>query len=247
MGKTMMEGLILRFDAPLMSFGGVKIDQHNVTDRFPGLSMMAGLIANAMGWVHADMDKIQQLQDRLLLASRWDIEPKLMVDYQTVDLGQPKMKEKGWTTRGIPEHRDGGPAKSGTHQRYRHYFANGLLSSVIALRDNALPDIDAVENALAQPARPLFIGRKTCLPSSRILAGRIFGENVLEMLQRIPRVRRSSTSAEGAMPARWPAGLTVERPEQVRQVFDMRDWRSQLHTGSRSVTEDLMKEATRCS
>lgn len=239
----MMEGLILRFDAPLMSFGGVKIDQHNVTDRFPGLSLMAGLIANAMGWGHADMDKIQHLQDRLLLASRWDIEPKLVVDYQTVDLGQPKMMEKGWTTRGTPEHRDGGTAKSGTHQRYRHYLANGLLMSVIALRDANFPDIDAVEKALAQPARPLFIGRKTCLPSSRILAGRIRGENVLEMLESIPRAHRSGVAAEAAMAARWPAGLTVERPEQVRQVFDMRDWRSQLHAGSRSVTEGLIKEA----
>jgi hypothetical protein len=46
------------------------------------------------------------------------------------------------------------------------------------------------------------------------------------------------------MLARWPAGLTAERPEQVRQVFDMRDWNSQLHIGSRSVAEGLIKEAT---
>ena len=240
----MMEGLILRFDAPLMSFGGVKVDQHNVTDRFPGLSMIAGLIANALGWVHADMEKIQQLQGRLLLASRWDFDPVPIVDYQTVDLGQAKMREPGWTTRGIPEHRDGGPAaKFGTHQRYRHYLSNGVLTSVIAFRDDEPPDIFAIEKALAQPARPLFVGRKTCLPSSRILVGRISGENVLDMLVRIPRASRNGGADEGAMSARWPAGLTEERPEQVHQVFDIRDWSSQLHTGSRSVTEGLIKEA----
>ncbi|UCF90216.1 MAG: type I-E CRISPR-associated protein Cas5/CasD [Desulfobacterales bacterium] len=245
MGETMMEGLILRFDAPLMSFGGVKVDQHNVTDRFPGLSMIAGLIANALGWVHADIEKIQQLQDRLLLASRWDINPELIVDYQTVDLDQPKMREAGWTTRGTPEHRGGGDvAKFGTHLRYRHYLSNGVLTSVVALRDNEPPDIFAIEKALDQPTRPLFIGRKSCLPSSRILVGRISGENVLDMLERIPRANRTGRTDHGAMSARWPAGLREERPEQVRQVFDMRDWSSQLHTGSRSVTEGMIKEAT---
>jgi len=241
----MMEGLILRFDAPLMSFGGVKIDQHNVTDRFPGLSLIAGMIANALGWVHADMAKIQRLQDRLLLASRWDIDPVPIVDYQTVDLGQPKMREAGWTTRGIPEHRKGAPAtKFGTHQRYRHYLANGVLTSVVALHDNEPPDILAVEKALTRPARPLFIGRKTCLPSSRVLIGRISGENVFEMLERLPQANRKGDVNEAAMSARWPAGLTAERPEQIRQVFDMRDWNSQLHMGSRFVAEGLIKEAT---
>jgi CRISPR system Cascade subunit CasD len=245
MGETMMDGLILRFDAPLMSFGGVKVDQHNFTDRFPGLSLIAGLIANALGWGHADMDKIQILQGRLLLASRWDIFPVPIVDYQTVDLGQAKMRNPGWTTRGKPEHRDGGPAaKFGTHQRYRHYLANGVLTSVIALRGNDLPDVLAIEKALDQPSRPLFIGRKTCLPSCRVLVGRVSGENVLAMLERVPRASRKDDVKDGAMPARWPAGLTADRPEQVRQVYDMRDWNSQLHMGSRLVAEGLIKEAS---
>lgn len=240
-----MEGLILRFDAPLVSFGGVKVDQHNVTDRFPGLSLIAGLIANALGWVHSDMEKIQRIQDRLLLASRWDIVPVTIVDYQTVDLNQPKMRKAGWTTLGIPEHREGGPAaKFGTHQRYRHYLANGVLTSVVALLDNAQPDIYAVERALVQPARPLFIGRKTCLPSSRILIGRAAGANVLEMLEGVPQSNRKENADKAPMPARWPAGLTDNYVEQVRYVFDMRNWNSQLHMGSRSVAEGLIKEAS---
>jgi CRISPR-associated Cas5-like protein len=34
-----MDFLLLRFDAPLMSFGGVMVDQYGPTDRFPGQSM----------------------------------------------------------------------------------------------------------------------------------------------------------------------------------------------------------------
>jgi CRISPR system Cascade subunit CasD len=240
----MMDGLVLRFDAPLMSFGGVKVDQHNITDRFPGLSMVVGLVSNALGWFHADVEAIQRLQDRILLASRWDIAPVPVVDYQTVDLGQAKMKAPGWTTWGTPEHRKGGAAaKYGTHQRYRHYFANGVLTSVVALRDDTHPDISAIERALTRPARPLFIGRKACLPSSPVLVRRISGENILEMLKKVSRVTRKGHSGADDMPARWPAGLTSERPEQVHQVYDIRDWDSQLHMGSRFVAEGLIKEA----
>ena len=100
-----MDALILRFDAPLMSFGGVRVDQHNVSERFPGLSLFAGLLSNALGWHHRDGDRIGRLQERLVVASRWDILGEAIVDYHTVDLGQPKMREAGWTTRGKPEHR----------------------------------------------------------------------------------------------------------------------------------------------
>jgi hypothetical protein len=76
------------------------------------------------------------------------------------------------------------------------------------------------------------------------MVGRISGENVFDMLERIPRASRNGGAKKGAMLARWPVGLSEERPEQARQVFDMRDWSSQLHTGSRFVTEGLIKEAT---
>jgi len=47
-----MKALVLRLDAPMMSFGGVMVDQHGVIDRFPGVALLTGLIANALGWHH---------------------------------------------------------------------------------------------------------------------------------------------------------------------------------------------------
>lgn len=196
------------------------------------------------------MEKTQRLQERILLASRWDIGPTAIVDYQTVYLGQPKMREAGWTTRGVPEHRDGSPsAKFGTHQRYRHYLANGVLTSVIALKssNHEFPDISAVESALVRPARPLFIGRKACLPSSRILIGRYSGENILAILQKVPCSPRKEVTGEELMAACWPAESNVDHIGEARQIFDMRDWRSQLHMGSRYVVEGFIKEETSCS
>lgn len=244
-----MDALILRFDAPLMSFGGVMVDQHNVTDRFPGLSLFAGLLANALGWQHRDSERIGRLQERLLLASRWDIPGEAIIDYHTVDLGQPKMREKGWTTRGEPEHRDGGPdAKFGTHQRYRHYWANGVLTSALAMGDaDETPTLAELEAALRRPARPLFLGRKTCLPSAPILIGRQAGADVLAILQAVPRATCPQRPAKSPMPARWPANLGQARDEQIHPVYDQRDWKNQWHAGSRQVAEGSLVEMPPCS
>lgn len=243
-----MDALILRLDAPLMSFGGVMVDHHNVTDRFPGLSLFAGLLANALGWSHGDGEKIGALQDRLIVASRWDIEPEAIVDYHTVDLGQPKMVEPGWTTRGIPEHRDGGEAKKGTHIRLRHYWANGVLTAILALTDDTAPDLATLENALTQPMRPLFLGRKTCLPSSPIFFGRATGDDVLAILKTIPRARCVARKTKGqTMAARWPADVGTNREDQIKAIYDQRDWKNQWHAGRRIVAEGPIEEMAPCS
>lgn len=244
-----MDALILRFDAPLMSFGGVMVDQHNVTDRHPGLSLFAGLIANALGWQHRDFDRIGRLQERLLIASRWDIAGESVRDYHTVDLGQEKMRHPGWTTRGRPEHREGGPdARYGTHQRYRHYWANGLVSSALSLTDTEeAPTLEELEAALRHPARPLFIGRKTCLPAAPILIGRRSGADLLAILRAEPRAACKVRHASGAMSTRWPAELGQSNEAQIRPVYDQRDWRNQWHAGSRQVAEGLLLEVQPCT
>ena len=48
--------LALRLEAPLMSFGGVLVDNRGVTEPFPTRSMLAGLIANALGHDHRDFE-----------------------------------------------------------------------------------------------------------------------------------------------------------------------------------------------
>ena len=195
-----MDILLLRFDAPLMSFGGVMVDQHGPTDRFPGLSLLAGLLGNALGLRHGDAASLETLQGRIEYAARWDLPPEPLLDYHTVDLGQDKMlgyadpKKKaghgGWTTRGTPEHRAGGDsAKYGTHIRYRHYWANGVMTLALGLTDAQTPTVADLAAALATPARPLFLGRKTCLPAAPLFLGHTQAPDVLTALRRVPRAR----------------------------------------------------------
>lgn len=230
-----MEVLILRFDAPLMSFGGVMVDQHGPSDRFPGLSMLTGLLGNALGLTHADAQMLTDLQNRVEYAARWDVTPAPLVDYQTVDLAQEKMCNPGWTTRGQPEHRTGGPAaKFGTHQRYRHYWANGLMTVCLTLLGSEEPTTAAVGEALRHPARPLFLGRKTCLPATPIFLDSLEAPDVLAALRRVPRVSRSDTAdSDPGMEACWPTHLSHQDETLEVAVYDRRDWHNQTMGGRR--------------
>ena len=49
-----MQHIVLTLEAPLMSFGREKIDQNRPTWDFPGLSMITGLLANALGYTRWD-------------------------------------------------------------------------------------------------------------------------------------------------------------------------------------------------
>ena len=242
-----MKALILRLDAPLMSFGGVMIDQHGFIERFPGTSLLTGLIGNALGWRHGDFQRLQSLQGRLQYAARWDVAPQRIIDYHTVDLGQPKMREPGWTTRGEPEHRAGGPdARFGTHIRYRHHWADGLMTLALTLAGEGEPDLDTVRAALARPDRPLFLGRKACLPARPLLDPEPIreGPDLLAILRAVPVWdRQGQPLADGGqVEACWPAelGLPAGTRGEIRRVYDLRDWPNQLPAGNRERAEGIL-------
>jgi len=237
--------LILRFDAPLMSFGGVMVDQHGPTDRFPGLAMLTGLLANALGYRHSEFNRLQALQERIQYAARWDVEPEHIVDYHTVDLGQEKMHYPGWNTHGGTEHRAGGSgAKFGTHQRYRHYWANGVMTLAIALDGEGAPNLEELETALRRPARPLFLGRKTCLPAAPILLVRVQAANVLDALCGYPAHPRIAENDEETLAACWPAGISGGVHTYTVSRYDQREWQNQIHAGRRECSVGRIERPT---
>jgi len=227
----MMDCLILRFDAPLLSFGAVVVDGNNPTWRFPGTAMLTGLLGNALGWKHRDTDRLQALQDRLRFAARWDAEPVPMTDYQTVDLGQPFMVDTGWTTRGRPEYRKGGTASTDTHIRLRDYWANGVLTVTLALDGEGAPGLDELELALRTPARPLFLGRKSCLPAAPILVGRRAASGVKVALSAEPLADIGPRRRPRSIAALWP--LDEGASSTTEERFDLRDWANNIHRGAR--------------
>lgn len=228
-----MHALILRLEAPLMAFGGVAIDEDGVTDRFPAASMLTGLLANALGWDHRDFAPLQRLQRRLLFAARLDAVGTPLEDYQVADLGA---EPRTWTTRGVPAERGKGPGAQKA-LRVRHYHADACCVVALALAPpGEAPSLKDIAAALRRPARPLFIGRKPCLPACPILAGEMDGESALAILARWPRDPARDDGR--AMPARWPAG-DAHPGARGRELWvsDLRDWGNQAHTGNRPVCE----------
>lgn len=225
----------------MMSFGGIEVDERNPTMRFPGRSMMAGLVANALGYEHREMARVQALQDRLRHAVRADVEGEVHLDYQTVDLGDVGMRDGGWTTWGRVEQRAGGAAaRLGTHIRYRDYVTNALYTVLVTLDPvDDSPTLDEVRAAIERPARPLFLGRKACLPSGPMIGRDPFvqADDPVEALRRVPRLRRPVARGEEA--SRWTGWVDGDgsMPDQSLRIADLRDWANQVHTGRRWVRE----------
>lgn len=234
-----MRALVLRLEAPLMAFGGVAVDNHGVTERFPGTSMLTGLLANALGWDQGDFAAHEALQARLRFAARLDRAGPVLTDYQTVDLGQPHLRSKGWTTRGEPEGRKGGTAATGTHIRYRQYQQDASVVVALTLDPpEPAPNLDDVAAALRAPARPLFLGRKPCLPARDILEGEADGDSLLAVLRAVP-----AEGSDEQVPALWPAEEEDAPESRLVAVYDTRDWRNQMHTGQRLMREGLITVA----
>ena len=232
----MAEHLIMTLEAPLMSFGGETIDNLGVIRPFPAASMLAGLLANALGWRRVERQRHQDLQDRITFAARIDREPHgglRMTDFQTAAINNT---EQGWTTRGRPEGRGGGTYQN--HLRYRDYHAD--MSVTIALRLDPAdgdPTLGNLAEALEEPARPLFIGRKPCLPSRRLFGGFSEGETALAALLAVPLAQESQPGP--TIRVQWPEGEGADAMErsQALMITDERNWVSGLHGGGRPIRQ----------
>ena len=232
-----------------MAFGGETIDAYGVVRPFPAASMLTGMFANALGWRRVEREAHERLQRRLVFASRIDREPAggyAMRDFQTAQLGA---NDRGWTTRGRPEGRAGGAATyRSPHLRYRDYYADMRVTVALRLDSGsgagmtaAAPTLEELADALDEPRRPLFIGRKPCLPSARLCGGFVEASDALAALLAVPL----PDDAKGARAVRmqWPAregvdakalGVSVSRE---MMLTDERNWVSGLHGGGRRVVE----------
>ncbi len=237
----MADILLLHLAGPMMSFGAPQIDNNNPTYDFPTRSMMTGLLGAALG---IDRDKHEQLgalQSALRMACREDRRGTPLLDYHTVDLGQPHLSVGGWTTNGQVETR-GGASGDGTHIRYRHYLVNARYTVALTLLAGpAVPSLKDIQAALLEPVHPIFLGRKSCPPSERIFGTSLKAAGLLEALnsQVATRTRVWWSADEPAHPA------FVKSRELV--VYDRRDWANRIHTGRSILHEGFLLPSTATS
>ena len=234
-----MRHLILNLESPLMAFGGETIDNLGVIRWFPAASMLTGLFANALGWRRTERERHQRLQDRLVFAARIDREPAggvRMTDFQTAQLGA---KDQGWTTHGRPEGRAGGAnTYDAPHLRFRDYFADMRVTVALRLEPAGdEPTLDNLAGALQEPARPLFIGRKPCLPTTSLFGDFSEGDTALAAL--LTTTLDEPGGEQDSVKLLWPNGEGVNgiTANRTYMLTDQRNWGSGLHGGGRQVCE----------
>ncbi|MYD23388.1 MAG: type I-E CRISPR-associated protein Cas5/CasD [Holophagales bacterium] len=238
--------LILRLNAPLMSFGGVVIDNFGETDDWPSASLLVGMIGNALGYRRTDREDLQALQDRLVFACRADCEGERLRDFQVADLNK---NDKGWTTHGQPEGRAGGAnTYIGKHLRYRFYWTDRVITVALRLEPTeGEPSLDQVAKALDYPARPLFIGRKPCLPTAPLLVGRGRGESALDAVAKAPLLdakdQRQAAHTAFAPVYDAPHPFVGDQYREV-QVSGRRNWVSDVHGGEQRWLEGRLAIST---
>lgn len=257
----MRDVLVLRFDAPLLSFGAPTVDSLGKTAPHPSRSMLTGLLANALGWGYgrADLEKMTNLQARLTWAARRDRPGEPMTEYQTVDLGQRHMWAIGakssdgygpvsWTTRGTIEERAGATANAtGTHQRWRDHYADAVYVVAVGLAPGGSPSVAALAAAVQRPERPLFLGRKSCPPAAPLFVAMVQAETVVAALlpSAVPN-QACRPDRPGSKPSRlgqfvsiwWPGDEehpTGDSKFEELSVTEERDWRNQIHVGERGI------------
>lgn len=214
--------LLLVLEGPLSAFGAEMVDGRGPVRDWPGASLLTGLLANALGWVRGARDAHDRLQARLEFAVALDQPGAPMRDYQTARLA---MDDLGWTTFGQPQGRGGAGGEATTLIRERDYRADASIRVALQLREAAeAPTLEELAAALQAPARPLFLGRKPCLPSRPIFEALVEADDVLAALA-------PAAGADPVVVVRDRPGL----PDSFERlhVTDQRHFRSGVHGGER--------------
>lgn len=142
-----MSTLLLRFKAPMQSWGiSAKFDSRS-TERYPSKSAVIGMIAGALG--RRRNEAIDDL-DQLRFGLRVDREGELLRDFQTAK--NPNVKTSVYGKPGI----------------YRDYLADAAFLVGLEGNDDMLQKI---EYALKHPVFPIFLGRRSCPPEGRLVLG----------------------------------------------------------------------------
>lgn len=152
-----MSTLLLRFAAPLQSWGvDAKFDRRG-TQRVPTKSGVIGLVAAALG--RRRNEDIADLS-ALRFGVRIEREGTLLRDYHTA-----KSEKSVYVT-------------------HRYYLADAVFLVGLEGDDATLTKI---ERALNQPMFPLFLGRRSCPPEGKLSLGIRLEKTLLEALREEPR------------------------------------------------------------
>lgn len=196
-----MNVLLMRFSAPMQSWGTRSRFTERDTGREPSKSGVIGLISAALG---RPRDQSPEDLARLRMGVRVDREGAILRDFHTAGGGMwPGLKQYGVAKAG--------KGIFGTVTSNRYYLADAVFLVALESEDEEL--LASIDRALARPKWPLSLGRKAFPPAEPV---------------RLPDGLRPGMTLENAL-RRWPHLLNSqirrrerEQPERLRMVIECR-------------------------
>ena len=151
----MTDRVVMLLTAPLQSWGGPAPGVYErPTDTMPSLSGVVGIIANALGRRRAE--PIEDIAAGAELAVRADRPGSLLHDFHTI----------GTPGRYALASDSGGQLRNPVPTD-RYYLSDAAFLAIYTPPPDGLPAADVLA-ALVSPARPLYLGRRSCPPAERI-------------------------------------------------------------------------------
>ena len=167
-----MATLLLRLAGPLQSWGvDSKFEIRNTLD-FPTKSGVIGLLAAALGYSREEpLDKLNTLN----FGVRIDKAGQLLTDYHTAASRKDKKKTSYVTTR--------------------IYLADAVF--LVGLESSDIAFLEELQSALYNPAFPLYLGRRSCVPEMPLVIG-IREDSLASVASVLPSLRYPSGSVMAA-------------------------------------------------
>lgn len=178
--------MVLRLSAPMQSWGQIGRKSYKPTAQYPSKSGVAGIIANASNIARNDEISIGKIasMEMCIFALSFGTQA---TDYQTIGCGTDRRQDIPLTTTAsiLSTKRGKLIGKQKQIVTYRNYLAD---ADFIVICEGKSDSIDKYSEALKYPFRPLFLGRKSYLPSRPILDSvQESSENAIDRVRQIAK------------------------------------------------------------
>ena len=181
-----MSTLLLRFAAPMQAWGADSRFDIRKTNREPTKSGVVGLLAAALG---LQRDALLNELTALRMGVRVDREGVLLRDFHMVH------------------------GKKSSYVTTRYYLCDAVFLVGVFSEDEAL--MRRLEEAVRNPAFPLFLGRRSCPPEGRVCLG------LREMTLEDALTSEPSLAAHGAFQQTERLRMVLEDPRGTARLRDM--------------------------
>ena len=181
-----MSTLLLRFAAPMQAWGADSRFDIRKTNREPTKSGVVGLLAAALGLQRdAPLNELTALR----MGVRVDREGVLLRDFHMVH------------------------GEKSSYVTTRYYLCDAVFLVGVFSEDEVL--MRRLEEAIRNPAFPLFLGRRSCPPEGRVYLG------LREMTLEDALTSEPSLAAHGAFQQTERLRMVLEEPRGTARLRDM--------------------------